>query len=152
MAQANQKLSELERSLYKDLMDYYSPECYLMTYFYGKKLFFLTQYLRGKLTAEEAEGTIGLITESIPKNLIDFNQKAPVPGNLDGVFESVYQTLCEWSSNTNLKERIKLTESSVLASKKIKICTAPLNVYRAICKILLEANESMASLSQMMFC
>ena len=93
-----------------------------------------------------------MITESIPKNLIDFSQKIPIPDDLSKVLEAVYITLCEWSSNTNLKERIKVNISSVLASKKIKICTSPLNTYKTICKILYEAKESMVSLSQMLFC
>ena len=44
----NSRLSHLQQTLSKELLSYYSPECYLMTYFYGKKLFYLTEYLDRK--------------------------------------------------------------------------------------------------------
>jgi hypothetical protein len=152
LQQANNKLAHLEATLSKELISYYSPECYLMTYFYGKKLYFLTQYLRGNSTKEEEKETIALITESIPKNLIDFRVSKPIPNDLYKVFKSTYETLCEWSENIKSKDKIKLNTSSVFTSKKIKTCTSDVNVYRTISQIIYEAKESMVSLSQILFC
>jgi hypothetical protein len=152
LQQANNKLHHLEQTLAKELMSYYSPECYLMTYFYGKKLYFLTQYLRGKSTKEEEKQTLALITESIPKNLIDFRISKPIPDDLYKVFRTTYEILCQWSENIKSKDKIKLNTSSVFTSKKIKTCTSDVNVYRTISQIIFEAKESMVSLSQILFC
>jgi hypothetical protein len=149
---ANNELSNLEQSLSKELMQYYSPECYLMTYFYGKKLYFLTQYLRGRASEEEQKQTRALITESIPENLIDFSVRVPIPDNLYRTFNATYENLKYWSANIKSQDKIKLNTSSVFTSKKIKTCTAHVNVYRTICKIVYEANESMVNLSQILFC
>ena len=148
----NEELSKLEQTLSKELANYYSPECYLMTYFYGKKLFFLTQYLRGKSTEEQQKQTRALITESIPENLIDFSVRVPIPDNLYKVFKTTYDNLVFWSANIKSQDKIKLNSSSVFTSKKIKTCTNSANVYRTICKIVYEANESMINLSQILFC
>jgi hypothetical protein len=149
----NQSLAHLEQTLSKELVSYYSPECYLMTFFYGKKLFFLTQYLRGKSTPAQTRETLGLITESIPKNLVDFSFSRKIPDDLYKVFNATYLNLCEWSENIKSKDKIKLNTSSVFNSKRIKTCTeSDMNVYRTISQILYEAKESMVSLSQILFC
>lgn len=153
LQKANNKLTHLESTLGKELLSYYSPECYLMTYFYGKKLFYLTEYLRQRATPDQQKETMALITESIPKNLIDFTITQRMPNDLYKVFKVTYQILCEWSSNIKSKDKIKLNTSSVFNSKKIKTCSdANTNVYRTMSQIIFEAKESMVSLSQMLFC
>jgi hypothetical protein len=152
LQQANNKLSHLEQTLGKELLSYYSPECYLMTYFYGKKLYFLTQFLRGKSTKAEEKQTLALITESIPRNLVDFRISKAIPDDLYKVFKTTYEILCQWSENIKSKDKIKLNTSSVFTSKKIKTCTSDVNVYRTISQIIYEAKESMVSLSQILFC
>ena len=123
-----------------------------MTYFYGKKLYFLTQFLRGKSTKAEEKQTLALITESIPRNLVDFRISKAIPDDLYKVFKTTYEILCQWSENIKSKDKIKLNTSSVFTSKKIKTCTSDVNVYRTISQIIYEAKESMVSLSQILFC
>ena len=149
----NSRLSHLEQTLSKELLSYYSPECYLMTYFYGKKLFYLTEYLRQRASPDEQKETIALITESIPHNLINFKITSRMPDDLYKVFNVTFLNLREWSANIKSKDKIKLNTSSVFNSKKIKTCSdTGINVYRTMSQIIYEAKESMVSLSQMLFC
>ena len=152
LQKSNKELIKLEKTLSKELLQYYSPESYLMTYFYGKKLFHLTQYLRGNATEEESNQVLSLITESIPRNLINFSMKVNIPSDIYQVFKSTYETIKFWSEHIKTKDKIKLNSSSIFTSKRIKTCTAQVNVYKTVCKILNEASESMLSLSQILFC
>ena len=153
LQKANEGLIKLEKTLNKELLhNYYAPESYLMTYFYGKKLYHLTQHLRGNATNEESEQVISLITESIPKNLIRFELAMKIPQGIYQVFKCTYETIKGWSEHIKVKDKIKLNTSSIFTSKRIKTCTSQVNIYKMICKILYEANESMCSLSQILFC
>jgi hypothetical protein len=150
--QATQRLRELEEQLSKELIEYYSPECYLMCYFYGKKLYHLTEFLKGRATEFEAKQSLSIITESIPKNLINFNQRYEFSPELSRTFSEVHRILRTWNNNVKSKDRIKLNNSSVFTMKKIGVCTTQVNPYEVIIKILYEANESISSLSQILFC
>jgi hypothetical protein len=150
--QATQRLRELEEQLSKELIEYYSPECYLMCYFYGKKLYHLTEFLKGRATEFEAKQSLSIITESIPKNLINFNQRYEFSPELSRTFSEVHRILRTWNNNVKSKDRIKLNNSSVFTMKKIGVCTTQVNPYEVIVKILYEANESISSLSQILFC
>ena len=153
LQRANDALIKLEKTLNKELLhNYYSPESYLMTYFYGKKLYHLTQHLRGSASKDESEQVISLITESIPRNLIRFDMTVKIPQDIYQVFRSTYETIKFWSEHIKVKDKIKLNTSSIFTSKRIKTCTSQVNIYKTICKILYEANESMCSLSQILFC
>ena len=55
LKKVNQALVALRENLTNELYSYYSQECYLFTYFYGKKLYFLIEYLRNRLDEEEAD-------------------------------------------------------------------------------------------------
>src|SRR3990167_7794229 len=149
----NSELRNLTEKLTTELYSYYSQECYLFTYFYGKKLYYLIEYLLGRLNAAESEEVLNLVREAFPDDMINFNNNYHISANPSEVFKDIFDVLKDWSKQIAARQRIKLNSSRVFQLKKIVVVVNPvMNKYKTMIKVMAEAGENIFSLSQVLFC
>jgi hypothetical protein len=149
----NIELKKLYDRLYEEVSKYYSQDCYLFTYFYGKKLYYLIEFLKGRLNEQDAQEVLKLISEAFPDNSIDFGSNYNISMDLKSSLKDVYNVLKMWSRQLAPKDRIKLNSSSMFLLKKIVVAVNPIeNKFKMMIKIMADAQDNLFSLSQVLFC
>jgi hypothetical protein len=149
----NKKLAELLETLTKHIEGLYTPDCYLFSLFYGKRLYYLLEFLRGNMEDEaKIKQVKQVITEFVPENMVNFDINYEIPDDLFTLFEAVKEIMKDWSEKIKYTETVVEPHTKIFASKKLKLSSASENTYKTILKILGDAKQSMVSLSHVIHC
>jgi hypothetical protein len=126
---------KLFHTLENDLISSYTVKSYLSTLYSGKRLYYLTEYLRSNISpgSDEEEQIKSPITKYLGKDDISLSID-PAPGNdMMSLFQVVKQNFQKWSENCQeIDNTIKgkpQVYSSVFPSKKMKVCTSNLGSF-----------------------
>jgi hypothetical protein len=157
------RLQKLYDKLKKELDEAYNPDCYLLTLFHGKRLFYLIELLRGKDREDNLDENFSIepaqiyemVTSFVPEEKVNFEIVKLLESdniNPDNIIADVRTNMTSWSEMIKYTDTVVEPQTKVFTSRKIKLCTSSGNPYKTMFKILCNANQPMVCLSHILLC